>query len=148
MTGRDQQAAADRYVAGMRRLRRSVLLAVCALALAACGGGGDERGMGDHGDGNAEVAKGARVIPVVARSFEYDPGTIRLKAGEDVAIQLSSEDSFHDFQVKGRHVVGASADEQAKGGLRLDEPGRYTYFCTVPGHRAAGMEGTVVVSGG
>jgi plastocyanin len=141
---------ARRYRLGVRLTRSLAPVAACALvlALAACGGGGDEHGGGDHGDQNAPVAKGARVIHVDARSFAYEPSTIRVKAGEDVAIELASEDSFHDFEVQGTHVVGAGSDETAKGGLRLDKPGRYTFFCSVPGHRASGMEGTIVVGRG
>jgi len=120
------------------------LLACVALlaAVAGCGGGGGGHDMAD----NAKVAPGARVIHVDARSFDFSPSTIQVRSGEDVAIELKSEDSFHDFEVEGKgHIVGADGDTTAKGGLRIDKPGRYTFFCSVAGHRASGMEGTLVV---
>ena len=119
-----------------------VSLAIGAGAvLAACGGG-------DHGhEGNAPVEPGARKIDVAADSFSYDPETINVEAGEDVAIVLTSDDIFHDFVVEkgGGHVVGANGGNTERGGLRLDKPGDYTYYCSVSGHRAAGMEGTITV---
>ena len=32
-----------------------------------------------------------------------------------------------------------------RGGLRIDEPGTYQSWCSITGHRAAGMKGTIVV---
>jgi uncharacterized cupredoxin-like copper-binding protein len=44
-------------------------------------------------------------------------------------------------------VLGATPTFQgATKTLSLDlKPGTYKYFCTVPGHRMAGMEGTLTV---
>ena len=104
--------------------------------------GGD--GMGH--DESSPVVDGARRIEVTARSFEFDPDEITVVAGEDVAIVLTSEDLLHDFTIDELDAhVAADADETNEGGLRADEPGRYTFYCTVAGHRDAGMEGTLIV---
>ena len=136
------------------------LVAVAAL-LAACGDTDDttstDMPMTDSGtdgtmgggmghDETSPVADGARRIEVTARSFEFDPDEITITAGEDVAIVLTSEGLVHDFTVDGLDAhVAADAGETAEGGLRADEPGRYAFYCTVAGHRDAGMEGTLIV---
>ena len=136
------------------------LVAAASLLLAACGDDDDtsadmptsDSGMdGTMGEGmshdeTSPVADGARRIEVTARSFEFDPAGITVTAGEDVAIVLTSEDLLHDFTIDELDAhVAADADETNEGGLRADEPGRYTFYCTVEGHRDAGMEGTLVV---
>jgi len=106
--------------------------------------GGDPMGHGHHE--STPVAEGARRIDVAATSFEFDPDEITVTAGEDVAIVLSSIDLLHDFTIDGLDVhVAADRGETAEGGLRADEPGEYTYYCTISGHREAGMEGTLTV---
>jgi cytochrome c oxidase subunit 2 len=147
----------------MRRPLVAVLLSTFALGLVltACGdddssgadhpmesmpGGGMDGGMMDGHDESTPVAPGARRIEVDATSFEFDPDEITVTAGEDVAIVLSSDDLLHDFTIDDIDVhVTADRGETAEGGLRADEPGEYTYYCTIAGHRAAGMEGTLVV---
>ena len=141
------------------------LVATSAFLLAACGDTDDttsadtpmsDSGMdgtmgGGHDGGRAHdetspVADGARRIEVTATSFEFDPDEITVTAGEDIAIVLTSEDLLHDFTIDELDAhVAADADETNEGGLRADEPGRYTFYCTIAGHRAAGMEGTLVV---
>ncbi|HEU5302291.1 MAG TPA: plastocyanin/azurin family copper-binding protein [Acidimicrobiia bacterium] len=100
----------------------------------------------DPGHENAPTKKGARRIKVTGRNFSYEPKKIVVDAGEDVTIVMKSTDIFHDLKVKGAgHVVGADAGATEKGGLRIDKPGTYKFWCTVPGHRAAGMKGKIVV---
>ncbi len=106
----------------------------------------DDGDMGDGHDESSDVADDARRIEVTATSFEFDPDEIRVDAGEDVAIVLTSEDILHDFTIDELDAhVAADRGETEVGGLTADEPGRYTYYCTVTGHREAGMEGTLVV---
>ena len=141
----------------MKRILGAVaLVAIAALAFAACSGGGDNSSMNhsmdsgmDMGSGthtNAAVQNGAREITVGATSFAFTPNRITLKAGENVTIVLKSMDAAHDFMVQGQgHVVGANAGKQAKGGLMIAKAGTYKFWCSVAGHRTAGMEGTLIV---
>jgi plastocyanin len=106
-------------------------------------------GMGDDHEESSDVAEGARQIEVTGSSFSFDPDEIEVTAGEDVAIVLTSTDILHDFTIDDLAAhVAADKGETATGGLRADEPGRYTFYCTVPGHRDAGMEGTLIVEEG
>jgi plastocyanin len=149
----------------MRRIHAAAI--VCLLAtttvLAACGDsdhGNTSDGM-PHGSGltegmhrgsgtteNRPTVPGAREIPVVADSLTFAPQKIQLRAGEDVTIALTSKDLEHDFVVEGiGHVVHAARGRTAKGGLVIDDPGVYDFWCSVRGHRGSGMVGTLTVGG-
>lgn len=107
------------------------------------GGGHHHAGSGG---GNAATTAGARRIKVIARNFAFDPDEITIEAGEKVTIALGSRDVFHDFVVKGKgHIVGADGGKTKKGGLRIKQVGTRKFWCSVPGHRAAGMVGTITV---
>jgi plastocyanin len=98
-----------------------------------------------HGE-TSPVAANAREVEVAARSFEFDPDEIRASVGEDIAIVLTSEDIEHDFQIDelDAHIpVGPGGTNT--GGFTASEAGRYTFWCTVVGHREAGMVGTLTV---
>ena len=146
----------------MRRSLRAALLSLLALGLLLTACGDDDSSGGDHPmgdmsddrmDGGAHgahestpVAEGARRVEVAATSFEFDPDEITVTAGEDVAILLTSDDVLHDLTIDEIDVhVSAGRGETAEGGLRAEEPGEYTFYCTVTGHREGGMEGTLVV---
>ena len=147
--------------------RRTIALAAIAagsLLLAACGDDDDQTatdmpamdddaGMDDdghggdgHDDANSPVADGAREVEMTATDFAFDPDEITAEAGEDLAIVLTSEDLLHDFTIDELDAhVAADRGETATGGFTADEAGTYTYYCSVPGHREAGMEGALTV---
>jgi plastocyanin len=139
------------------KLRAAALAVITAasLAIPAVAHAGDDGGHGGHhGSGGggkgkhptATTVPGAREIAVRAKSFAFTPDEITVAAGEDVTIALRSTDILHDFVVqKAGHIVAAKGKKTKRGGLRIDEPGTYKFWCSVAGHRRAGMEGTIVV---
>ena len=141
-----------------RRARIIVVLATLAL-VTACSDGDDEDATApvdgdastEDDDGHKEatpVAEDARFVQVRGRSFEFEPEDITVRRGEDIAVELSSEDSLHDFTIDELDAhVAAERGATSVGGVRADEAGRYTFYCWVEGHREAGMEGIVVVGG-
>lgn len=96
---------------------------------------------------NCPTVAGAQEIAVTASAFSFTPTDITIKAGEPVTIMLTSTDLEHDFTVqKYGHVVHAMPKKAAKGGLVIDTPGTYRFWCTVKGHKANGMIGTITVT--
>lgn len=118
-----------------------------ALALAGCGDATQaDAGHAHDGQGNTPVVEGAREIEVRTDGLRFEPAELTVRAGEDVAIVLTSTGGVHDFVVEGAEThVMAAGGQTVKGGLRIDEPGTYTFYCSVGNHRAAGMEGTLTV---
>jgi nitrite reductase (NO-forming) len=72
--------------------------------------------------------------------------------GDTVKITLTSGDgiehdiSFPDFNATSEHVVGQGSSTTLS--FTVDKGGEFVYFCTLPGHRQAGMEGKFSVAGG
>jgi plastocyanin len=71
------------------------------------------------------------------------------EAGEVTVDFTNSSPVPHDVRIEssgGKDIGGtkviSEGNESAKVNLK---PGEYTFFCSVPGHRQAGMEGTLTV---
>ena len=135
----------------MRRIAGFTLFTTASVLLAACGGSsshGTSMGSGmSSGEKNAPVVPGALEVAVSGKAYSFTPNRIELAPGSDATIALSSTDLPHDVTVVGvGHVVHAQAGKTARGGLKITKPGTYTFYCSVQGHRAAGMTGKIVVS--
>jgi plastocyanin len=91
---------------------------------------------------------GARTLDVVATDFSFQPAEVSLRAGEAVNIRLVNQGvAVHDLLVPALGVwLIAAPGQSATSGLKFDWAGSYEFFCSVPGHREAGMVGRIVVT--
>ena len=114
-----------------------------ALVLGACAGGG---GGGDDKKA-ATPAASATSLAVEAHEFSLTPKDLRTAPGS-VAISYTNAGAIqHTLLIEG--VSGFKLDVISAGdvdtGTANLEPGTYTLFCDVPGHRSAGMEAHLTV---
>jgi plastocyanin len=82
-------------------------------------------------------------------ALSYNTKQLSAKAGTVTITMTNMSPVEHNVTVaQGTTVLGATPT--FTGGSRTLKvtlkPGRYTFYCSVPGHRAAGMEGTLTVS--
>lgn len=84
-----------------------------------------------------------------AGQLAFDTKQLSAKAGK-VTIDFSNTSPIeHDVAVAQGSSVAGQTPVFTGGTKSLTltlKPGTYTFFCTVPGHRQAGMEGTLTVS--
>jgi uncharacterized cupredoxin-like copper-binding protein len=142
------------------KTKLAVLLALLALVpfgIAACGGDDDDDAMtdaatttepadtGGGGGGGSTVELSADP----SGSLAYEQDSAEATAGA-VTIQLTNDASVpHDAQIEGPEG-DLGGTEEISGGDTSEveielEAGDYTFYCSVPGHREAGMEGTLTV---
>ncbi|MQB02374.1 MAG: hypothetical protein GEU78_19485, partial [Actinobacteria bacterium] len=72
-----------------------------------------------------------------------------IEGASDVATagQESHGEAGHDIPPEDLVVVHADAGQPAHGTFTINEPGTYTIYCSVLGHRQSGMEASLTVLG-
>ena len=88
----------------------------------------------------------ATAIDVVSYDIYFEPSEVTIPANTDVTVNLPNDGvTPHNFSID---ELGISID-QAPGSTEETvinaPPGTYEYYCNVPGHKAAGMVGTLIV---
>ena len=123
----------------------AVLVIACAGFLAACGD--DNEDSGSSGGGGGSSAGDLTVTADESGTPAWDPTELTAKAG-NVTVTLDNPSPVaHDIEIEGNGVEERSdlvTDGTTSVSANL-EPGEYEYYCTVPGHKEAGMEGTLTV---
>ncbi len=139
-------------------------LLLASLALVACGGSDD----GDSSDTGAETGttqesgseaggKSEEKPAGEGLKFEADPGgelaytsdTASWGPGE-VTVEFNNPASVpHNVEIEGesgKEIAETETVTESTSNTTANlKPGTYTFYCGVPGHREAGMEGTLTV---
>jgi Cu-Zn family superoxide dismutase len=99
-------------------------------------------------DAAASAGSGAaEPITVTAHDIFFDPKEITIPADTDVTIIIPNEGAaLHDFVIDELGIDAGDIPPGETVEVVINAPaGEYEYYCSVPGHKAAGMLGTLVV---
>jgi plastocyanin len=141
----------------------TVLVAV-GVGVAACGGSSSSSpssssasssAAGTQSSSTAAPAGGGKSALAIAADpsgqLKFTKKTLSAKAGKVTVDFTNASPTDHNFTVQtGTSGATVGATPTFQGGSKtvtVDlKPGTYTFFCSVPGHRQAGMVGTLKVS--
>lgn len=126
------------------RGRAAVALAAAALLVCgACGGGGDgEEASGGSGDDSRPAD-----LRVIAKEYRFEPAALAIDAGKPYVLEVENIGSIpHDLSVrKGGFKLTVQRGKTGRKTLEIEEPGTYEIYCSLPGHKSAGMDGELTV---
>lgn len=132
-----------------RAMTAGVTLAVFGLGMALSVSGmvalGIEEEREESHAASAPVFEGT-TLTVTAFDIGFREKELSVAAGE-TQVRYVDEGSLHTLVIEGvpgfKLEVGKKGDSDQK--IVALKPGVLTYFCDIPGHRGAGMEGTLTV---
>jgi plastocyanin len=134
-----------------RALPLLLVLAASVLALSACGGGSSSSPTTPAATGGGGGGGGGSTVQISADpsgALKFEQTDVSASAGT-ITIDFTNMSSLpHDVRIEGNGASGGTdqiTDSSTSATVDL-EAGTYTFFCSVDGHRAAGMEGTLTVN--
>lgn len=144
----------------------ALALVIASLGLVACGGSdgdstsapetqsestaeGGGNGAGAEGEGGTAGSSAIDIEAAEGSSLAFTTKSASAPAGK-VTINFTNPQAIpHDVDVEdseGGEVGKTELITEGSDSVELNlKPGTYTFFCSVPGHREAGMEGTLTV---
>ncbi|MET0559889.1 MAG: plastocyanin/azurin family copper-binding protein [Solirubrobacterales bacterium] len=148
----------------MKKAAIALVLVLAALGLAACGSDSSSDStetttteQTESSGGSGGEAEGKSAGSASALAFEADPSgglaytsdKATAKAGKVTIDFTNPQPLMHDVAIEdssGETIAQTDTIAEGSDSATADlKPGTYTFYCTVPGHREAGMEGTLTV---
>ncbi len=122
-------------------VRVLIATAVTGIVVAACGGGGASAPAA-----SVSQPSGTEIL-VSAVEFAFDPDAIEVSADGEATVTLTNKGTIeHDITVDALGVKIHAKPGQTVSGTVTAKAGAYEFYCSIPGHKQAGMVGTITAS--
>lgn len=98
-------------------------------------------------DDASEVSVSASPIVIEAREFAFGPGAVTISSAGPTTIELDDTGIVpHNLTVDALGIqIVAAAGRSTSATFQDLAPGTYEFYCSISGHRQAGMVGTLIV---
>ncbi len=114
----------------MKGIRMAALALLLPLALAACGGS----------------PAGPARVEITEREWGLEPAAVSVKDGS-VTFEVTNAGALeHNFEIEGAGKIELLLPQESKTLEVKLAAGTYTIMCSLPGHKEAGMVGTLTVT--
>ncbi|MCC7103645.1 MAG: cupredoxin domain-containing protein [Chloroflexi bacterium] len=129
----------------------TLALAIGALSLlgAGCSSPAPSSGMGRSSGAAAggSAASSGTEVRVTTTEFKFAPGALQVPSGKAVNLVLDNKGALeHDMMVTDLGIhLRADPHQVTQTSATFSKPGTYAFECTIPGHKEAGMKGTIQV---
>ncbi len=133
-----------------RRLGWGAVL-ILALALAGCSGRSNTASSASKPSGQAAAAAPQNLTVKGLDTLKFDPSSLTARANAPIHVTLDDNGAalVHDFVIDNaggkQFKIEAQPNGRASGDMTLPA-GTYQFYCSQPGHKEAGMVGTLTVS--
>jgi uncharacterized cupredoxin-like copper-binding protein len=121
-------------------VRRSSFLIVAACAAVLAPGAGSALAATA-----SQSAMKATTVTVAASNFKFKLSKTSVPKGKVTFVVTNKSTILHDFKIDGKSTPMIKGGKSAKLVVTFAKAGKFAYLCTVPGHAAAGMKGTLTV---
>jgi plastocyanin len=142
----------------MKKAAALLILVLASVALVACGSSSDSSSntgaettaeSGQSGGGGEASGGGTLEIAAADSGLAFASDTASSAAGKVTLAFENPQPIAHDVAIEddsGKTIGETEIVTAGNDSTTVDlKPGTYHFYCTVPGHREAGMEGTLTV---